>query len=120
MNVNEFISLMEAVPERLAASIDDAMRDMAEPVYADIRDNFLGAHDPDGSSWPPRKDTGFSHPLLMDTGALSEAAGTPNAPGSICTVADGELTIGVNKDGGEGGIPGEEYGPLAFFIFGRR
>jgi hypothetical protein len=125
----EFINSMNAAPERLAAPIDDAMRTMAEPCYVDIRDNFLGAHDPDGSDWPTRKDpkpavgwprggaqsTPAMHPLLIDTGALSEAAGTPDAPGSICEVSDATLMIGVNKDGGEGGIPGAAVHNYGYF-----
>jgi phage gpG-like protein len=106
MTADQFIISMESATENIAAHLDDALRDCVPLVYSDLEDNFLMAHDPDGNSWPDRKDPKPTHPLLILSGQLAEAATSPDAQGSVCKVSDGELRIGVNKDDGGGGIPG--------------
>jgi phage gpG-like protein len=106
MTADQFIVEMQSAPEHIQDRIDGVLNDMTPLVYSDIEDNFLGAKTPDGNSWPARKDPKPTHPLLILSGQLAEAATTPNAPGSVCEVANGELKIGVNKDGGGGGIAG--------------
>lgn len=45
-----------------------------------IRDNFNSQASPDNVDWPPRKNPGDGHPLLIDTGAMMQAA-TGGGPG---------------------------------------
>jgi phage gpG-like protein len=62
-----------------------------------IRDNFNSSATPDNENWPPRKIVGDGHPLLMDTGAMLQAA-VGSGTGAITEVGTHEATTGV--DGG--------------------
>ena len=71
-------------------------------VQAGIRKNFDMARGPDGRAWPPRKNPGDGHPLLIDTGALVKSV-TKRGPGGILKVRNRSVLIGtdgVNSDGG--------------------
>jgi hypothetical protein len=59
-----------------------------------------------GSAWPPRKDPGDGHPLLIETGAL-QAAATGKHAASVHRIVDRtELQLGVDPGASnEGGIP---------------
>lgn len=76
-----------------------------DEVLKGHRDNFTSSATPDGASWPKRKRRGDGHPLLMETGALLQAA-TGGGPGHVTQVADNELLTGVDKSVDLGGIPG--------------
>jgi phage gpG-like protein len=67
-------------------------------VVQSIRDNFTSSATPDGIGWPPRKIEGDGHPLLMETGALLQAA-TGGGPGHINEIEEGtDLVVGVTLD----------------------
>lgn len=59
-----------------------AMELAAPIVNQSVRDNFNSSASPDGVNWPPRKNPGDGHPLLIETGALLQAA-TDGGPGHI-------------------------------------
>ncbi len=75
-----------------------------DEVRAGIRENFASESGPDGESWPARKVKGDDHALLQDTGALMQAA--TGGTGNVTNVTARELSTGVDKGGGGGGIPG--------------
>lgn len=60
------------------------------------RDNFTSSVDPDGNSWVPRKHPGDGHPLLMESGALMQAA-TGGGPGGVSVLEARDLTLGVDR-----------------------
>lgn len=72
----------EQAPEALAAMGESllvgdfvpAMERASLIVNRSVRDNFTSSASPDGEDWPPRKRIGDGHPLLIDTGALIQAA----------------------------------------------
>lgn len=68
-----------------------------KPVHQSIRDNFTSSADANGQDWPERKVEGDGHPLLMDTGALLQAA-TGGGAGTIARVGERELEWGVDLD----------------------
>ena len=69
--------------------------DVRKEALQAVRDNFNSSASPDNRSWPPRKNVGDGHPLLIDTGRLMQAA-TGGGPGHVTRVQDGELTVGVD------------------------
>lgn len=75
-----------------------AMEKATDIVNQSVRDNFNSAATPAGANWPARKHTGDGHPLLMESGALLQAA-TDGGSGHIEKVGPFELTKGVQ--GGE-------------------
>ncbi len=75
-----------------------------DEVRGGIQDNFDSQSGPGGETWPARKVSGDGHPLLQDTRALIQAA--TGGTGNVTNVTARELSTGVDKDGGGGGIPG--------------
>ncbi len=71
-----------------------AMELASEIVDQSVRDNFTSSASPDGSDWPPRKRIGDGHPLLIDTGALLQAA-TDGGSGHIERLEPRGLVKGV-------------------------
>ena len=71
------------------------MGDCANVMRQSIRDNFTSSATPDGANWPPRKRKGDGHPLLIDTGALLQAA-TGGGAGHIEQLDAREVTMGVD------------------------
>jgi phage gpG-like protein len=70
----------------------------AKPIARQaIRDNFTSSATPDNANWPPRKIAGDGHPLLMESGAMLQAA-TGGGAGAIAEAGTHDLTLGV--DGG--------------------
>lgn len=51
-----------------------AMESASKIVNQAVRDNFTSSASPDGSNWPERKHAGDGHPLLIESGALLQAA----------------------------------------------
>jgi phage gpG-like protein len=78
------------------APLNDSMERARAAVLQDIRDAFTSGRSPQGAGWPPRKKEGDGHPLLMDTGALLQAA-TGGGPGHISNLQEREMTVGVRK-----------------------
>lgn len=85
-----------------------------------MRDNFTASATPDNESWPPRKHEGDGHPLLIDTGALLQAA-TGGGAGSLVWIDSQELELGVlgqvvpyaaTHQYGRGNIPAREFAGL--------
>jgi len=62
--------------------------------YQAHRDRFTGSLDPSGSPWPPRKEEGDGHPLLMDTGRLLQAA-TGGSGEAIKQISNRDFMIGI-------------------------
>lgn len=97
--------LRELTEQLQAASFDE---DLKGPIRSEVlkghRANFNSSASPDGANWPPRKVRGDGHPLLMDTGALMQAA-TGGGAGHVTEVSDGELFTGVDTRVKQGGIP---------------
>ncbi len=62
-----------------------------------FRDNFTSSANPDDQDWLPRKHPGDGHPLLIETGAMLQAA-TGGGAGGIEEIGTHDLTLGV--DGG--------------------
>ena len=102
----QFNADMATVADKITALVPEALRDCEPLVSGAIMENFLGSKSPDGTTWPPRKNPGDGHPLLIETGALMLAATTPGTAGHVSRVEGDSLVVGVDKDGGIGGIPG--------------
>lgn len=68
--------------------------EMLQVAKQGVRDNFTSSADPDNQNWLPRKREGDGHPLLIDTGALLQAA-TGGGAGAIER---------IGRDGGEIGV----------------
>lgn len=77
------------------APLQEAMQDCAVIMKQSVRDNFTSSATPDGNDWPPRKHIGDGHPLLIDTGALLQAA-TGGGAGHIEIIQDREVAVGVS------------------------
>jgi phage gpG-like protein len=103
--VDEFAADMERQADAFGTDLTPAMKECAEIVHTDIRTNFQEAVTPDGVAWAPRKDEGFSHPLLNLSGALMDAA-TGEGAGAITRIGPDSLEIGVDASVDEGGLPG--------------
>lgn len=103
--VPEFAADMERVPAQLEQSIGGILDAITPRVLEGIDELFSLAQSPDGESWPPRKEVGDGHALLIDTTALKSAA-TGVGAGSVKRVESDTLIVGVDKDTSLGGIPG--------------
>jgi len=68
-----------------------------QAILQNIRDNFTSSVTPGGDPWPERKIEGDGHPLLMDTGALLQAA-TGGGAGHIVVLEPRALEFGVSAD----------------------
>lgn len=62
-----------------------------------IKDNFDNQRAADGAAWPPRKEAGDGHPLLILTTLLIQSA-VGNAPGALTYIEDRSLAFGVDAD----------------------
>lgn len=102
--VEHFRALEEAAE---VADFSPVLREQVHPMLlASFRDRFTSSASADGAAWPARKDPGDGHPLLMETGALMQAA-TGGGAGAFAEIETRELSAGVDMQGGsEGGIPG--------------
>jgi len=106
-SVDQFVADIERTAGTFGReSIQLALEDCREIVHEGIEENFLGAHDPEGAAWPSRKDPKPQHPLLILTGALSEAATNPQAKGAVSRIEDGALAVGVTTASDIGSLKG--------------
>lgn len=106
MTPHEFAREMGQFGEALvAAPLRPAMEAARGLLRQNVRDNFTSSAGPDGQAWPARKTVGDGHPLLMDTGALMQAA-TGGGAGAMSIVEDRAVEIGVDASVRQGGIPG--------------
>jgi phage gpG-like protein len=78
-----------------AGPYSDALQSCLPIVYQSVRDNFTSSATPEGDDWPPRKHIGDGHPLLIDTGAMLQAA-VGTGPGRIQEVGSHEAMVGVS------------------------
>ncbi len=93
---------------------EPVLRERVRPlVLQSIRDNFNSSAGADGSGWPARKRQGDGHPLLMESGALMQAA-TGGGAGHVTKIDAKELSVGVDKGAGGGGIPGAAVHQFGF------
>ena len=74
-------------------------------LTGNIRENFANQASPFGQPWPARKVEGDGHPLLIQSGALFEAA-VGEHRGSVTRVSKDTLEHGVDTSVDEGGIAG--------------
>ena len=103
--VDEFCADMERLASEFGRDLREPLRECADIIHTDIGTNFREAISPDGESWPPRKDEGFTHPLLDLSGSL-KAAATGEGTGAVTRIEDTTLAIGVDASVEEGGLPG--------------
>jgi phage gpG-like protein len=109
---NDVASLIRDINESLThmeRDLNQGVRNCKDPLLEAFSDNFA-SQSAAGVSWPPRKDTGFGHPLLNKSGALMAAATQSGASGHIeRLISAGEtisLELGVDTTSGRGGVPG--------------
>lgn len=96
MSIQEWgmeISMLRGRVQEL--SLREELEECRFLINQNIEQNFWRACDPDGSPWPPRKELGDGHPLLIDTMTLILAA-TGQGPGSIQVVTDRSLTMTID------------------------
>lgn len=90
----EFAALAESI---IVGPYSQPLADCLPAVHQSVRDNFTSSATPENVDWPPRKIEGDGHPLLIDTGAMMQAA-TGGGAGGLQQVDSHELLVGV--DGG--------------------
>lgn len=84
----------------LAADVEqgpytEPLGDCLPVIYQSVRDNFTSSATPDDVSWPARKIEGDGHPLLIDTGAMLQAA-VGSGSGRVQEVGSFDLAVGVD------------------------
>lgn len=94
--VDEFTRDFATIARRFEQEEDfsDVLEQCADDILDGIEDNFRRAQTSEGERWPPRKDPGPTHPLLILTGALMLAA----TRGNIRRITKDTLELGVSKD----------------------
>lgn len=101
LSLDEFVAEMDDVADVLAAPKPEVLRQLRPMVQQNIRDNFTGSHSPENLPWAARKHEGDGHPLLIDTGAMLQAAvgseGTVGK-GGVVIVDSESLLLGVDGD----------------------
>ena len=108
--VDEFAVDMEALVVKVEQAVPEMLQACEPLVLENIVENFARQESPDGLAWPERKEVGDGHPLLVETktegaGSLFAAAAGQGG-GHVSRIEGDTLVIGVDKDGGIGGIPG--------------
>ena len=87
-----------AVMGGVAASLEymqPALDDCIPIMQQAVRDNFNSSASPENSDWVERVHIGDGHPLLMDTGALLQAA-TGGGAGHVSRVSHDTAEVGVD------------------------
>jgi phage gpG-like protein len=77
-------------------SFAPAFRDSIELAHKSIGQNFAAEAAPHGAGWPPRKEEGDGHPLLIESGELFQAATSDFGSGSVNMIGDREASTGVD------------------------
>lgn len=105
---DEFIADLKAIAPRFGDGLPRALEECRPKLLEAFNENFASQSSA-GQAWPPRKDQGFSHPLLNLSGSL-RAAATGQGAGHVERITqEGDvhvLELGVDKTAGGGGIPG--------------
>lgn len=100
--VDEFLRDIEETEGELEHELSAAL-ELCRPVILEAINQNFRTGSTAGRAWPPRKDEGFGHPLLVKTGELMAAAGQTGAPGHIDRLVSDEdgkaLEIGVEATG---------------------
>ena len=73
-SAEEFARDFEAIADTIGEDFTDALTACKEPIAENITRNFASSQTAGGSAWPPRKDPGPTHPLLILSGDLKVAA----------------------------------------------
>lgn len=94
----ETAEVIRAAQARLeSADLASFLHDRARPlILQNVRDNFTSSVSPDGVQWPARKIVGDGHPLLIDTGALLQAA-TGGGAGHVSQIGPRSMALGVDE-----------------------
>ena len=101
-----------AMARRLQSeSLEVPLRSMVPTLAEGFAGNFARAAGPDGA-WPPRKEIGDGHPLMIDPMDEYDLLGAtqPGGPGNVLEVGPRVLQIGVSKDGGHPGAAVHNFG----------
>lgn len=101
--VEEFAASMERIGSQLGADNSDALKYCAnEIIRPKVADNFNQAATAGGTPWPPHAPSTVRrygpHPLLILSGAMSEAAVTDGASGHVERISPDGLDFGVDLD----------------------
>jgi phage gpG-like protein len=108
------------IAEIVGNSFEEPLRECIPVAQQAMRDNFTGSATPSNEDWPARKIPGDGHPLLIDTGALLQAA-TGGGAGNLTWINNQELAVGVDggtipyaatHQYGRGNIPAREFAGL--------
>jgi phage gpG-like protein len=94
---------VEELPEQAAGVMSELLALSCAPVFAQmlpvvrtsIEQNFDSESSPLRVAWPPRKDPGDGHPLLVKTGTL-EAAAIGQGTGAMEQLSNRELMVGID------------------------
>jgi phage gpG-like protein len=74
------------------------LKDMRQPIFAGISDNFTRGAAPDGTTWPPRKRIGDGHPLLIKSGTMYQASTSTFGEGHVEQITDTDLMVGADLE----------------------
>ncbi len=91
----EFAEEFEQLAETFGDDMTDALIECKSPISEGIEDNFRKSQTSEGQAWPPRKDPGPTHPLLILTGTLMLSA----TLGGVQRIEDGSILVyGTSTD----------------------
>lgn len=90
----EFVADMEALAVSFGQDVQEPLELCIDIIGAGIQSNFENSRTAGGVPWPPRKDPGPKHPLLILTTALSTAA----VFGNVQRIEGNTLFYGVSAD----------------------
>lgn len=100
--VEQFAASMNRIGQALGTDNTDALKYSANIVRRKVADNFNDAATAGGTKWPPHAPATVRrygpHPLLILTGAMSEAATIDGASGHVERIEPDGLDFGVSLD----------------------
>lgn len=102
LTLDQFAGQMEQAAGQLGhVSFQKPLRSCKTLIIADVKENFAGAHTPEGQPWPPlahpRLNSKGSDKPLRDRGLLM-ASVTANGQGHIEILSDASLEVGTNLE----------------------
>lgn len=123
MYAEDFVELLERVPEKLAsASYREALEQTSYEVAERMGENYVRQEDSSGNPWPPHAPLTVKlhgvHPLLKLSHAMYAATINPDDPNAKKTLGDREVVFGVDgnelpyatkQNEGAGRIPRREF-----------
>lgn len=105
---DEFVRDMNRLANEIGRDIVAPLEKCKPKLLEAFNENF-STQSAAGSPWSPRKDQGFTHPLLNLSGSL-KAAATGQGAGHIERIFQegerGTMELGVDKTAEGGGLPG--------------